>query len=142
MAGRLTLPVGGPRIAALMARESLRPPDRIRGDARFAEIRKRGARAGDNLLFVRALGNDLGRSRLGLAVGRNAGRSVVRSRLRRMFREAFRLNRESIPAGLDLLLSPRRGAAGASLDELGRCLVRLAEKVAERLASRKRKDGG
>ncbi len=125
-----------------MARESLRPPDRIRGDARFEELRKRGARAGNDLLFVRALNNDLGRSRLGLAVGKNAGRSVVRSRLRRMLREAFRLNRGDIPEGLDLLLSPRRGAAGASLDELGESLVRLAEKLAERLASRKTKEGG
>ncbi|MHC4914443.1 MAG: ribonuclease P protein component [Planctomycetota bacterium] len=111
----------------------LRPCDRIRGDARFQEIRRSGVRAGDDFLFVRALENDAGRSRLGLAVGRGAGRSVQRSRLRRAIREAFRLNRKDLPEGLDLLVSPRKGAAAASPEELGRSLVSLAGRTAAKL---------
>ena len=121
----------------LMADERLRPCERIRNDVRFAEIRRRGVRAGDDLLFVRALGNDLGRSRLGLAVSRKAGRSVIRSRLRRMLREAFRHNRTELPGGLDLLLSPRRGAQAASLQQLGSSLVRLAGEAARKLEARR-----
>jgi ribonuclease P protein component len=124
-----------------MTRKSLRPADRIRGDARFEEIRRHGLRAGDDLLFVRALGNDRGSARLGVAVGRSAGGSVLRSRLRRMLREAFRLNRGRIPPGLDLLVSPRRGAPGAGLGELGESLVRLAGGIAGRLASRAEERG-
>jgi ribonuclease P protein component len=125
-----------------MADERLRPCERIRNDARFAEIRSRGVRAGDDLLFVRALGNDLSRSRLGLAVSRNAGRSVIRSRLRRMLREAFRHNRTELPGGLDLLLSPRRGALAASLAELGASLVRLAGEAARKLEHRRGESSG
>jgi ribonuclease P protein component len=120
-----------------MADESLGPCERIRSDARFSQIRRQGVRTGDDLLFVRALANDLDRSRLGLAVGRNAGGSVVRSRLRRMIREAFRLNKRRLPAGLDLLLSPRKGAREASLGKLGESLVRLATRAEALLEARR-----
>jgi ribonuclease P protein component len=119
-----------------MVGHRLRPLDRIRGDSRFGAIRKLGARAGDGLLFVRALANSLGRTRLGLAVGRGAGGAVQRTRLRRLLREAFRLNRPRLPAGLDLLVAPRGGAPGASLAELAGSLVRLAGQTAAGLAER------
>jgi ribonuclease P protein component len=127
-----------------MADESsgLKPCERIRGDARFERIRRSGARAGDGLLFVRALANGLDRPRLGLAVGRSAGGAVRRTRLRRMLREAFRLTRGRLPAGLDLLLSPRKGAAGAGLTELEESLVRLAARAAAELEERGREPEG
>ena len=113
-----------------MAGADLRPSERIGEDARFAELRRSGARAGDDLLYVRVLANGLGHSRLGLAVGRKAGGAVKRTRLRRMIREAFRLNKGMLPGSLDVLAAPRAGAAGASLEELGRSLVRLAARAA------------
>ncbi len=120
-----------------MAGMRLRPCDRIRGDARFQEIRRSGVRAGDSNLFVRALENDAGLSRLGLAVGRGAGGSVQRSRLRRLIREAFRLNRKDLPTGLDLLVAPRKGAASAPLEDLAASLVSLAGRVAAELKGSK-----
>jgi ribonuclease P protein component len=120
-----------------MAGMRLRPCDRIRGDARFQEIRRSGVRAGDRILFVRALENDAGLSRLGLAVGRGAGGSVQRSRLRRLIREAFRLNRKDLPTGLDLLVSPRKGAASAPLEDLAASLASLAGRVAAELKESK-----
>jgi ribonuclease P protein component len=119
-------------MAAAMTIAGLKRRERISGDARFERIRREGARAGDDFLFVRALANDLGRARLGLAVGRQSGGAVRRSRLRRMIREAFRLNKARMPAGFDLLVAPRAGAAGARLEALGRSLVELAARAAGR----------
>lgn len=116
-----------------MSEANLNPSERVRGDARFDEIRRSGARMGDSLLFIRALENGLERSRLGLAVSKSAGNAVIRARLRRMFREAFRLNKKRLPRGLDILLSPRRGAAEAKLEALSQSLVELAGRVAKRL---------
>jgi RNase P protein component len=59
-----------------------------------------------------------------------------------MFRVAYRRSKSQLPQGLDLLVAPRRGAVAASLDELVRSLLELAEKVAGRLASRKGKESG
>jgi len=117
-----------------MASARFRRSQRIRGDVQFERIRRRGAAAGDGVLFVRALPG--GRAtRLGLAVGRAAGNAVERSRLRRMIREAFRSSRAELPAGLDLLVAPRAGAAGAPLARLRGSLVALAGRAAAELGA-------
>ena len=111
----------------------LRPREHLRGDGTFERIRRRGLSAGDEVLYVRGMANDLGHARLGLAVGRSSGNAVRRARLRRMIREAFRLNKGRLPAGLDLLVSPRSGAADAKPDALGRSLAELSARVAGKL---------
>jgi ribonuclease P protein component len=116
-----------------MADARLRRRERIHGDVRFRNIRGSGAAAGDEVLFVRALGNGLGLTRLGLAVGRSAGGAVARARLRRRLREAFRHHKAALPPGLDLLVAPRRRAAGAAPEALARSLVALAAQVAREL---------
>lgn len=116
-----------------MVGANFRPAERISGDKRFERLRREGAAAGDGLLLVRALANGRQQARLGLAVSRSSGGAVRRSRLRRMIREAFRLNKARLPRGLDLLVGPRAGAAGAGLPELGRSLVALARKAADKL---------
>jgi ribonuclease P protein component len=120
-----------------MASARFRRCQRIRGDIQFERIRKQGAAAGDGVLFVRALANGRGTVRLGLAVGRAAGGAVVRSRLRRMIRETFRACSSELPAGLDLLVATRSGAAGAALAQVRRSLVALAGRVAAELEKRR-----
>ena len=115
----------------------LRPREHLRGDGTFELIRRQGVSAGDDVLYVRALANDLGYARLGLAVGRNSGGAVQRSRLRRMIREAFRLNKSALPRDTDLLVSPRAGASKSGLEDFGRSLVSLARRVNREFQRRK-----
>jgi ribonuclease P protein component len=119
-----------------MASARFRRCQRIRGDIQFERIRKRGAAAGDGVLFVRALRNGRAITRLGLAVGRAAGPAVTRSRVRRLIREAFRRMAAELPAGLDLLVGPRGGALRAGPDRLRRSLADLASRVAAELDRR------
>jgi ribonuclease P protein component len=70
--------------------------------------------------------------RLGLSVSRKVGKAHQRNRLRRLYREAFRLTRHEMPAGIDLVLIPRT-ATEPSLDELKRSLPRLVAQVAKKL---------
>lgn len=78
-----------------------------------------------------ALENTLERSRIGLRAPRRVGTAVLRNRLRRRVREAFRRNRDRIPAGVDLMCQLRT-AEGCSYAVLAESLVRLSVKAARR----------
>ena len=88
--------------------------------------------AADDTLVINAVQNQLGRTRLGLSIGRKVGNAVVRNRWKRIIREAFRLNRSKLPVGIDFVVRPRKGAQcefaaiSVSLEGL---LRRLAKKL-------------
>lgn len=71
-----------------------------------------------------------GGPRIGLAVAvRIAGGSVERNRIRRVIRESFRLHQHELPA-VDLVVSARARARGASGPEMHAALAALWKKVA------------
>ena len=119
MPGRLTLP------ARL----------RLRRKSDFDAAYARGRRLGDGFFAVTATSNDSGAPRLGLAVAvRVAGGAVGRNRIRRIIRESFRLHQQQIPA-LDLVVSARPRARGASGAELRTSLAALWKKVGDECAT-------
>jgi ribonuclease P protein component len=57
------------------------------------------------------LENPQGLQRLGIAVGRKVGKACARNRIKRRLREYFRLNRDKIPPGTDVVFNPLVGAS-------------------------------
>jgi ribonuclease P protein component len=115
----------------------LRFPKRLRllRGGQFDRVYRRCRAASDAVLLVHGDTNALGYPRLGLSVSRKVGKAVVRNRWKRSIREAFRLSRATLPAGIDLVVSPRRGAS-PDPDRVRDSLARLARRVQRRLASR------
>ena len=107
---------------------------RIRRRRDFEQILGRGARSSDERLKVWVSHNGLEVSRLGLIVGRRFGNAVRRNRAKRILREAFRLSRADLPAGLDILCSPRAGVE-LELQKCMRSLQKITRRLARRLAS-------
>jgi ribonuclease P protein component len=83
---------------------SLPRKKKIRSSKQFKAVFARDLCASNGLLMLRVAENDCGYPRLGVSVGKSCGGAVVRNRLKRLLRETFRQNQNSIPAGFDYLL--------------------------------------
>jgi ribonuclease P protein component len=112
---------------------AFRPAEHLRRPSDFRRVYERRRSASDAWLLVYACENGLPYLRLGLSVSRKMGPATHRNRLRRLYREAFRLTRQQMPVGLDLVLIPR-SPVEPPLEELKKCLPRLVSKIARSLA--------
>ena len=115
----------GPRLTFL-------PHEHLRRPADFKRVFDRRRSAADGKLIVYVCENGLPHLRLGLSVSRKNGDAVHRNRMRRLYREAFRLSRQEMPSGLDLVLVPRKPDE-PTLEDLLIALPRLVRQAARRL---------
>lgn len=106
--------------------------DRLLREAEFDRVYRRRRSVADDVLIVYAGENELGRPRLGLTVSRKVGGAVTRNRWKRAIREAFRLNKRKLPPGVDLVVSPRRGAE-PDFSAVQASLVTLAQRARRKL---------
>lgn len=115
---------------------TFRPFEHIKDPKDFRRAFDRKRSVSDAALIVYGVENGRDHPRLGLSVSRRRiPRASARNRIKRLIREAFRLNKASLPRGVDLVVIPRR--ANLTFDEVQRALVRLARDAARRLGPRR-----
>ncbi len=111
-------------------RALFRRAQRLRRPGEFREVYAKGRRVGNEMFAANMLANGTGSARLGLSIAvRAAGGAVRRNRMRRLIRESFRLHRRTLPA-VDVIVSARPPARGASAAEQRAALERLWERLA------------
>jgi ribonuclease P protein component len=116
-----------------MAEFRFRREYRLRSQADFDRVYATKAYAADEVLVVNAALSDLPYPRLGLSVSRKVGNAVCRNAWKRRIREAFRLARPRLPAGIDLVVRPKLGAA-CDFHQIERSLPSLAARAHKRLS--------
>jgi ribonuclease P protein component len=92
--------------------------ERLRSRAEFDHLFRRGARV-EGRAFVLLWMREPGPRAVGFAAGRRLGGSVVRNRARRRLREAYRRQRDQLPAdGIRFCLIARRAALTSAFEDL------------------------
>jgi len=103
--------------------------------AQFQAVYDGRTSSADGLMLVYILPNELAYSRVGLSVSKKYGGAVQRNRLRRLYREAFRLLKDQLPAGLDMVLIPR-SPDEPTFDAVRKSLMKQVKQAARKLKKR------
>lgn len=109
---------------------------RLRGQKDFQRVFEQKCRAADEWIVLYGWTNDLGHPRLGICASARLGPAVRRNLWKRRIREAFRLSKAELPAGLDLVVIPQTSEV-PTLNSLQRSLWRLARSVKEKVLKQK-----
>ncbi len=107
--------------------------ERIKKTKEIQQVFKRGKRINFpefNLVFA---WNDLDISRMGVGVGKRFGNAVKRNRAKRLCRELFRLNRNKIPRGIDLVFLPKKAILESNWQELNGRIKEAGRTIAKRI---------
>ena len=102
---------------------------RLRKGKEFDRVFQEGKRVSDGRMLLVFAPNGLPHSRLGILAGRKIGNAVTRNRAKRVFREAFRLGRETLPRGFDFIVVPRPQEEERTLAQARLSLEALARKA-------------
>ena len=105
---------------------------RLKRQAEFAAVFKRGKVAADDVLVVHALRGESCGAKLGLSISKKVGNAPQRNRWKRLIREAFRLNQHQLPQRLWIVVRPRRGAV-PEFHAIEKSLLKLSRKLERRL---------
>ena len=102
---------------------------RLRKNADFQRVRRKGQSVSNRLLVLIVAPNKLNHSRFGFAVSKRIGKAVKRSKIKRQMREAARLCREQVQAGWDILFVARVPINEASYQEIEQAVHHLLHRM-------------
>lgn len=91
----------------------------------FQLVYRKGTSYANRYLVMYVLKNELGYNRVGVSVSKKVGNSIVRHRLARLIRESYRLNREKVNDGYDIIFVSRVALRGKAYKDTEKSMLHL-----------------
>lgn len=91
---------------------------RLRTRRQFQRMAHQSTRHVGNWMIIDARQNNNSLTKLGITATKRYGKSTIRNRFKRIVREAFRLCRHKLKAGVDLHVKPRNLAHSAKMQDV------------------------
>ena len=101
----------------------------IKNNYEFRRLYSKGKSATTARLAVYCRKNNSQTSRLGITVSTKIGKAVQRNRIRRRFREIFRLNRDKLKDGYDIIMVARMKSRYSEYSELNDDYIDILKKL-------------
>ncbi|MCD8353982.1 MAG: ribonuclease P protein component [Clostridiales bacterium] len=101
----------------------------IKSNRDFQRLYRRGRSAAGPTLALYWQRNRKGESRVGITTGTKLGHAVVRNRVRRQIREIYRLHKDELIPGRDIVIVARVRAVSAGYHAMERDFLRLTKKL-------------
>lgn len=104
---------------------------RIRKNLEFRRVYRRGKSYSNALLVLYIFKNSMNidYSRVGISVSKKVGNSVVRSRVKRLISESYRLNKQNLKTGYDLVFVARSAIKDKSYSEVESSVINLLKRA-------------
>lgn len=91
----------------------------------FQLVYKTGKSYANKYLVMYIINNGLEENRIGISVSKKVGNSVVRHRVTRLIRESYRLNKQQLKTGFDIVVIARTSANGKKYEEISSAFMHL-----------------
>lgn len=112
-----------------MGKYSLRKSEHLRKNSDFRRVYSKGKSCADHFIVLFVLSNDLEGNRIGLSVSKKIGKAVKRNRVKRLFREVYRLNKDKIIQGIDLIFLARKDVVKLDFSKMEKSILRLYKRA-------------
>ncbi|PRX31860.1 ribonuclease P protein component [Orenia metallireducens] len=95
----------------------------------FKKVYKYGKSIADRYIVLYVLHNSSSERKVGYSVSKKIGKAVVRNRIKRVFREAYRHNKDKLITGIDIVLIARKPIVDTSYQQIDKSLNHLFKKA-------------
>lgn len=103
----------------------------IKKNEEFKLVYRSGRSCANDSLVMYVLKNEKtnGSCRIGISASKKVGNSIVRHRIARVLRECFRLHRDDLKSGYDIVVIARQPAAALGYEDMSRAYMELCSRM-------------